>query len=215
MDSRMTTDPNFQIRANEVLQVAQCFQKRLAPGNTSANNLISIMAASGSGQSPTPPFNQNTMPSRQRPLATRIPLSQQSESWACYHLSPKFPCLHCYQWGHWAQDCQRKKRGLPAIDDLQKKNPNVTLRKSMVFSHPCIAEIEVEEEDPFIASIQEEPPDNFLVLLDFGATHHVAGDISLFENYQKVDMSLSVASAKRHPVIGRGTINLACQSGKI
>ncbi|MBW0520814.1 hypothetical protein O181_060529 [Austropuccinia psidii MF-1] len=50
MDSRMTTDSNFQIRANEVLQVAQRFQKRLATSNTLTTNPINIMAASGSHQ---------------------------------------------------------------------------------------------------------------------------------------------------------------------
>ncbi|MBW0461392.1 hypothetical protein O181_001107 [Austropuccinia psidii MF-1] len=75
MDSRMTTDPKFQIQVNEVLQIAQCFQKHLAPGNTSATNPISLMAASGSHQ---PSFNHNPHPSRQRPATTRIPLNQQS-----------------------------------------------------------------------------------------------------------------------------------------
>ncbi|MBW0506332.1 hypothetical protein O181_046047 [Austropuccinia psidii MF-1] len=56
MDSRMTTDANFQIWENEVLQVAQRFQKHLAPSNTSATNPISLMAASGSHQQS---FNQN------------------------------------------------------------------------------------------------------------------------------------------------------------
>ncbi|MBW0500194.1 hypothetical protein O181_039909 [Austropuccinia psidii MF-1] len=190
MNSRMTTDPKFQIRANEVLQVAQRFQKRIAPGNISATNPISIMAASVSRKSPTPPFSRNPMPLRQKPPVARIPLNQKSESWARYHLSPKFPCLHCYEWGHWAQDCQQKKKGLPAIEDPQKKNPR--------FFH-----------------IHEGLGDEIFVLLDSGATHHVAGDIHLFEDYRKVDMTLSVASAKRHPVIGKGTINLACQSGKI
>ncbi|MBW0540466.1 hypothetical protein O181_080181 [Austropuccinia psidii MF-1] len=152
MDSRLTTDPNYKIKANEVLQVAQRFQKRLVPSSTSAATPSSIMAASGSHQASS---NQNPPPSRQKPSTTRIPLNQQSESWARYHLSPRFPCLHCYEWGHWAQDCQRKRRGLPEIEDPRKKNPNAVLKKSAIFSHPCIAEIDVEEEDPFIASGNE------------------------------------------------------------
>ncbi|MBW0472688.1 hypothetical protein O181_012403 [Austropuccinia psidii MF-1] len=75
--------------------------------------------------------------------------------------------------------------------------------------------MDVEEENPFIALVQEASGNEMLVLLDSGATHHVASNIHLFSDYQKVDMSLSVASAKRHPVIGKGTINLGCQYGNI
>ncbi|MBW0461393.1 hypothetical protein O181_001108 [Austropuccinia psidii MF-1] len=75
--------------------------------------------------------------------------------------------------------------------------------------------MDVEEEDPFIASVQEASGAEMLVLLDSGATHHIANSIHLFSDYRKVDMSLSVASAKHHLVIGKGTINLGCQSGKL
>ncbi|MBW0549611.1 hypothetical protein O181_089326 [Austropuccinia psidii MF-1] len=152
MDSRMIIDPHFRIRENEVLQVAQRFQKRLVATSASSTDPVSLMATSGSHQHS---FNQNPPPSGKKPATSRIPLNQQSESWAQYHLSPRFPCLHCYEWGHWAQDCQRKKKGLPAIEDPRKKNPNVTLKKLAVVSHPCIAEMELEEEDPFIASVQQ------------------------------------------------------------
>ncbi|MBW0539433.1 hypothetical protein O181_079148 [Austropuccinia psidii MF-1] len=210
MDSRMLSDQGFKIKANEVLQVAQRFQKRIVTNNPS--NSISLMAASGSRDQ----GNNNQNPNfKSKPPANRIPLNQQSESWAKYHLSPRFPCLHCFEWGHWAQDCKRKKMGLPAIDDPRKKDPKVILKKSAVVSHPCIAEVDANEEDPFISSIQETTENEALVLLDSGATHHVTGNINLFKDYQQVDLSLSVASAKRHPVVGKGTISLECQSGRL
>ncbi|MBW0526619.1 hypothetical protein O181_066334 [Austropuccinia psidii MF-1] len=75
--------------------------------------------------------------------------------------------------------------------------------------------MEVEEEDPFVAAIGSVPEDKLLVLLDSGATHHVTGDKKLFITYRKVNLTLSVASARRHPVEGKGTIRLAFPSGDL
>ncbi|MBW0484036.1 hypothetical protein O181_023751 [Austropuccinia psidii MF-1] len=104
---------------------------------------------------------------------------------------------------------------LPAIDNPRKKNPNYVLKKLAVVSHPCIAEIEADTKDPFVSSIQAVSGNEALVLLDSGATHHVTGDINLFTHYKKVDLSLSVASAKRHLAIGKGKISLECKSCRI
>ncbi|MBW0525624.1 hypothetical protein O181_065339 [Austropuccinia psidii MF-1] len=73
---------------------------------------------------------------------------------------------------------------------------------------------EAEEDDPYVASIQETPGNELLFLFDSGTTYHVTGDDNLFVEYHNVNMSLSVASAKQHPVIGRGTINLVSPSAK-
>ncbi|MBW0470565.1 hypothetical protein O181_010280 [Austropuccinia psidii MF-1] len=151
-----------------------------------------------------------------RPSGNCIPISQKTESWARHFLSPKFPCLHCFEWGHWAQYCAQKKAGKPAIEDLIIRNPGVTLCKSMTVSHLCIAEMGAEEEeDPFVAAIECVPEENLLVLLDSGATHHVTVDKSLFISYPNVDMSLSIASARQHPVKERGTIRLVSPSGEL
>ncbi|MBW0475372.1 hypothetical protein O181_015087 [Austropuccinia psidii MF-1] len=171
------------------------------------------MAASGSA---TPQnFCHQSEPQKSKQPSTRIPIGQQSKSWARYHLSPRFPCLHCFEWGHWVQDCKRKKAGLPAVKDPQKKNPNAILKKSSIFSHPCIAEVEVEDEEPLLSSIQQAPGYTSLVLLDSGATHHVTENATLFSEYKKIDLTLSVASAKQHLVVGKGIINLACPSGNL
>ncbi|MBW0536483.1 hypothetical protein O181_076198 [Austropuccinia psidii MF-1] len=140
------------------------------------SNTYNLMTASSSNYRGS--GNSNSNFKSKQPM-NYIPLSQQSESWARYHLNPKFPCLHCYEWGHWAQDCKQQKMGLPAIDDPRKKNPNYVLRKSAVVSHPCIAEVEVDTEDPFVSSIQAASGNKALVLLDSGATHHVTGDVKL------------------------------------
>ncbi|MBW0462589.1 hypothetical protein O181_002304 [Austropuccinia psidii MF-1] len=119
-----------------------------------------------------------------RPLGNRIPISQQTKSWARHFLDPKFPCLHCFEWGHWAKDFPRKKAGKPAIEDPRIRNPGITLCKLATFSHPCIVEMEAEEEeDPFVAEIESVPEKKLLVLVDSGATHHVTGDKSLFILY--------------------------------
>ncbi|MBW0539047.1 hypothetical protein O181_078762, partial [Austropuccinia psidii MF-1] len=132
MDTKVSIEKTINIRSNDILQVAQRFQRRAT--NLPLNNQPSIMAASASKQQ-TPsrmmgqghrPGGSNT-PGRTRPSTNRIPISQQSEAWARHFLSPRFPCLHCYEWGHWAQDCPRKKAGKPATEDPRIKNPSATL----------------------------------------------------------------------------------------
>ncbi|MBW0493249.1 hypothetical protein O181_032964 [Austropuccinia psidii MF-1] len=172
----MSLEATYKIKAGDILHITQRFQKRRA--EPLYEHSPRLMAASGSV---TPQhFLQQSMPQKGKQSSTRIPIGQQSESWAQYHLSPQFPCLHFYEWGHWVQDCKRNKAGLPAIEDPRKKNPNVVLKKSSVFSHPCIAEVEVDDGEPLLASIKEAPGDTSLVLLDSGATHHVARDATLF-----------------------------------
>ncbi|MBW0507005.1 hypothetical protein O181_046720 [Austropuccinia psidii MF-1] len=61
----------------------------------------------------------------------------------------------------------------------------------------------------------EAPGDTLLVLRDSRSTHHVTRNATLFTEYKKVDLTLSVASAKQHPVGGKGIINLACPSGNV
>ncbi|MBW0498090.1 hypothetical protein O181_037805 [Austropuccinia psidii MF-1] len=155
LDSKMSLEATYKIKAGNILHIAQRFQKRRT--EPSYDHSPSLMAASGSA---TPQhFRHQSAPQKSKQPSTRIPIGQQSESWARYHLSPQFPCLHCFEWGHWVQDCKRKKAGLPAVKDPRKKNPNAILKKSSVFSHPCIAEVEVEDEEPLLSSIQQAPGD--------------------------------------------------------
>ncbi|MBW0479543.1 hypothetical protein O181_019258 [Austropuccinia psidii MF-1] len=211
LDSKLSLEATYKIKAGDILHIAQQFQKRRT--EPSYDHSPSLMAASGSA-SPQH-FRRQSVAPRDKQPSTRILIGQQSESWAQYHLSPRFPCLHCFEWGHWVQDCKWNKAGLPAIKDPRKKNPNAVLKKSSVFSHPCIAEVEMDDGEPLLSSIQETPGDTSLVLLDSGATHHVTGNATLFTEYKKVDLTLSVASARQHPVVGKGIINLACPSGDL
>ncbi|MBW0479618.1 hypothetical protein O181_019333 [Austropuccinia psidii MF-1] len=165
MDTKVSIERSINIKSNDILQIAQRFQKQTA--NPLSINQPSIMAASSSRQhSSTRGMDwsncpdKSNIPPRARPPGTRIPISQQTKSWARHFLSPKLPCLHCFEWGHWAQDCLRKKAGKPPLEDPRIKHPGVTLRKSNTVSHPCITEVEAEEEeDPFVAVIQSIPED--------------------------------------------------------
>ncbi|MBW0500687.1 hypothetical protein O181_040402 [Austropuccinia psidii MF-1] len=168
IDAKLSLDDKAQIRAEDILQVAQHFQKR--------NHTLSL----------SPP-----------------PLVLAASSSHHQHSQPA------------SGDCPHKKAGLPGIPNPRIKNPNHILKKSKVLPHPCVSEVEVEEEDPFIASIESTRENDSLVLLDSGATHHVSGDLSLFTNITKINLTLSVASAKKHPVEGKGLICLACPSGNL
>ncbi|MBW0547068.1 hypothetical protein O181_086783 [Austropuccinia psidii MF-1] len=142
--------------------------------------------------------------------------STQSEAWARQWLSPKHPCIHCWEWGHWAQDCPRKRAGKPAAEDPRIKQPDFKLRKSAHVSHPALAGMEVEEElHGAVASIESSLENDLLVLLDSGATHHVTRNQSIFLTYQPVNLSLSVVTVDMHKVKGMGTITLSTPVGEI
>ncbi|MBW0536914.1 hypothetical protein O181_076629 [Austropuccinia psidii MF-1] len=48
-----------------------------------------------------------------------------------------------------------------------------------------------------------------------GATHHVTGNATLFTEYQKINLTLSVASANKHLVVGKGIIHLSFPSANL
>ncbi|MBW0499378.1 hypothetical protein O181_039093 [Austropuccinia psidii MF-1] len=207
-------DDKVQICTEDILQVAQHFQKQNQTLSFSPPPLV--LAASSSHHQHSQKMSGVCLPP-QKPAtpAQQIPLNQKSVSWAKYHSSPQFPCLHCFEWGHWVQDCPCKKAGLPGIPNPHIKNTTHILKKSSVLLHPCILEVEVEEEEPFIASIQDTPENDSLVLVDSGATHHVLGDLSLFTNITKINLTLSIASEKKHHIEGKGLICLECPSGSM
>ncbi|MBW0487365.1 hypothetical protein O181_027080 [Austropuccinia psidii MF-1] len=214
MDAKLSLDDKVQICAEDILQVAQRFQKQ--NHTLSLSPPPSVLAASSSHHQHSQQTSGVCLPP-QKPAtpAQKIPLNQQSVSWEKYQLSLRFPCLHCFECGHWVQDCPHKKAGLPGIPNPRIKNPTHILKKSSVLLHPCVLELEVEEEEPFIASIQGTLENDLLVLLDSGATHHVLGDLYLFTNITKINLTLSVVSAKKHRVEGKGLICLECPSGSL
>ncbi|MBW0530706.1 hypothetical protein O181_070421 [Austropuccinia psidii MF-1] len=140
--------------------------------------------------------------------------STRSEVWARQWLSPEHPCIHCWEWGHWEQDCLRKRAGKLAAEDPIIKKPGLKLKKSQHVLHPALAGMEVNE-DCYgnVASIERSPENDLLVLLDSGATHHVTNNQSIFLTYQPVNLTLLVATTDKHKVKGIGTIRLSTQDG--
>ncbi|MBW0535303.1 hypothetical protein O181_075018 [Austropuccinia psidii MF-1] len=102
MDAKLSLDEKSQIRSTDIFQVAQCFQKRNITSSPSTPS--SIMEAINSIH---PQFKSHSRarfaPEKSVATAKQIPLSLQAKSWEKYHLSPLFPFLHCYYWGHCVQ----------------------------------------------------------------------------------------------------------------
>ncbi|MBW0482805.1 hypothetical protein O181_022520 [Austropuccinia psidii MF-1] len=142
--------------------------------------------------------------------------SMQSAAWETKWLSPKHPCSHCFEWGHWAMDCPRKLASKPPIEDPKKRDATFRYCKSKFVSHPALVSIEAKNEgEAKLTSIQAITEDSKLVLIDSGATHHVAGYFLLFITYKQINLELSVATKALHPVVGIGTIKLCTQDGDL
>ncbi|MBW0511500.1 hypothetical protein O181_051215 [Austropuccinia psidii MF-1] len=136
--------------------------------------------------------------------------SMQSAAWATKWLIPKNPC------SHWAMDCPRKSAGKPPIEDPKKRDATFKYHKSKFVSHPTLVSVEAEKkEEAKSMSIQATTEDSKLVLIDSGATHHVAGYCLLFITYKKINLELSVAKRAKHPVLSIGTIKLCTQDGEL
>ncbi|MBW0491159.1 hypothetical protein O181_030874 [Austropuccinia psidii MF-1] len=168
-----------------------------------------------------PPQTSQQPDSSSKPRAdnktTRYPhQSMRSAAWATKWLSPKHPCSHCFEWGHWAMDCPKKLTGKPPIEDPKKRDATFRYRKSKFVSHPALVSVEAKNEgEAKLMSIQATTADSKLVLIDSGATHHVAGYCLLFITYKHINIELSVATKARHPVVGIGMIKLCTQAGDL
>ncbi|MBW0530330.1 hypothetical protein O181_070045 [Austropuccinia psidii MF-1] len=139
------------ITAWEVLQVAQRFQPR-DETKTDAN----VMAFPASRGQPNNMSRQHYPPqiSRQTDASnksradnkpSRYPHpSMQSAAWATKWLSPKHPCSHCFEWGHWAMDCLRKPAGKPPIEDPKKRDATFRYHKSKFVSHPTLVSVKAK-----------------------------------------------------------------------
>lgn len=46
-----------------------------------------------------------------------------SDNWAPTGLTFRNPCSHCFEWGHWAVDCPRKKGGYPRSNGSPMDQP--------------------------------------------------------------------------------------------
>ncbi|MBW0538568.1 hypothetical protein O181_078283 [Austropuccinia psidii MF-1] len=223
VDARISIDPSIKVRGRDILEIAHRLKAREQSGSSG-----SVMAMNTRNRFGTPPRFPPQQASREHHLRKSIftpPTgdakfkryphpSTRSEAWARQWLSPEHPCVHCWEWGHWAQDCPRKRAGKPAAEDPRIKQPGFKLRKSQHVSHPALAGIEVDGQcEGNVAAIAKPPANDALVLLDSGATHHVTNNRSIFVTYRPVNFSLSVATTDKHQVKGMGTIRLSTPVG--
>ncbi|MBW0489204.1 hypothetical protein O181_028919 [Austropuccinia psidii MF-1] len=104
---------------------------------------------------------------------------------------PSKPCFYCGEIGHWVPNCQVRQKAL-------------NIRAQVTPSNTSVASSEV---GPSLESLE--------VLLHSGATHSVVGSISLFTHLTAANMSLSVASNQKLPVVGIGKIRLTGGEGVI
>ncbi|MBW0522987.1 hypothetical protein O181_062702 [Austropuccinia psidii MF-1] len=159
LDAKRAINPESQIMSKEIMEIAQCFC--FCKTETQQSHLI-VFASPKEGPSHR---RQHQNPHRQGQGLKQQSIQKQSQvltprtsvrhrkyphpstrpaEWAHKWLSPANPCLHCYEWGHWAQDCPVRLAGKPPIEDPRIKNPGYCLKESRFVSHLAIAEIELE-----------------------------------------------------------------------
>ncbi|MBW0537729.1 hypothetical protein O181_077444 [Austropuccinia psidii MF-1] len=170
IDARISIDPTIEIKGRDILEIAHRLTAREQPHQSS-----SVMAMNAANRfnhtqrtwQPTASPQQNIKRSFFVPPAGDIKFkryphpSTRSEAWSRQWLSPEHPCVHCWEWGHWAQDCPRKRAGKPAAEDPRIRQPDFKLRKSAHVSHPVLAGMEMEEGlQGAVASIERSPANN-------------------------------------------------------
>ncbi|MBW0550007.1 hypothetical protein O181_089722 [Austropuccinia psidii MF-1] len=195
----------------EVLEVAEQMMKR----STTTSPAV-VMAADASALTkplapPKPSGGSSTKP--------RLQLNARSEDWILRNITPDKPCFWCFEWGHWKQDCPIRLAGKPRCSDPRISHPGTKLKKSSFLSHPALAKVEVFEDTDYfeahVAAVEDMKVFAELVLLDSGANHHVTSNRSLFSDLQPINISLSVATAVKYPVVRVGTASFGVEGGNL
>ncbi|MBW0534724.1 hypothetical protein O181_074439 [Austropuccinia psidii MF-1] len=206
LDGKLAINRSAVIMPKEVLEIAERMMKQ----STSSNQAVIMAAATSS------------MAGKQSGGASpksRPQLNARSKEWILRNITPDKPCFWCFEWGHWKQDCPIQLAGKPKCADPRLKNPGLKLKKSAFLSHPALAKVEVfEDEDYFeahVAAVEDMKVFAELVLLDSGTTHHVTSNQSLFRDFRPINISLSVATAAKYPVVGVGTAVFGVKGGTI
>ncbi|MBW0526691.1 hypothetical protein O181_066406 [Austropuccinia psidii MF-1] len=149
----------------------------------------------------------------------RQQLNTRSKDWILKHILPSKPCFWCFEWGHWKQYCPIRLACKPKQADSQLKDPAVKLKKSSFLSHPALAKVDFFEDNLFfeahVAAVEDMKVFAELVLLYSGATHNVTNNQSLFQDFQPINISLSVATAEKYPVVRVGTVVFGVDGGQI
>ncbi|MBW0534653.1 hypothetical protein O181_074368 [Austropuccinia psidii MF-1] len=193
LDTRLAANPGLQINAEDIMDIVQQMRSRSAPiSNDNSIQLSKIDASHHQTQSSlrmhTPVRNPRTYRNTQPP-SQNSPIASRSEEWKKKWLTPRNPCFHCGEAGHWAPDCPARKKSANARFSSSQRRVDVA-------SIGAIPALEYGE-----------------ALLDSGATHSVVGDVSLFTTMQKTNITLLVASSHKFMVETIREITLTTRQG--
>ncbi|KAI7945710.1 hypothetical protein MJO29_012098 [Puccinia striiformis f. sp. tritici] len=207
LDSRLAITPNFDITADELLNIASRLAQSLP--ETGAN-VSAIGRGGGRGtffrRGGTRGSNQSSGSSRQPGNSSSA--NATSDSWGSKNLTPSHPCTMCWEWGHWAPDCPRTSQRLPALEDPCIKNPDTKLKKSAVLSSQLV-------KTGNLASISADPMTSNDALVDSGASHHVTSNPALFHSLRPIELKLRVVSKDEFCVDGVGDVSLTTPFGTL
>lgn len=121
LDSRIAINKLVKITSKDVLDlVSRHCQSSTDTPSSALLSYSTLRVQSAPSQSDR--CGQPYHPSGQ--LAPNIQLDQtastfmnRSKEWSPASLNSRNPCTWCFEWGHWALDCPRKKARLPALAD--------------------------------------------------------------------------------------------------
>ncbi|MBW0506956.1 hypothetical protein O181_046671 [Austropuccinia psidii MF-1] len=211
LDGKLAVNREARISPKDVLEVTERVVKRQGQSNQ-----VNVMAVSSKADKQFGVFRQGVLEDPPKP---RQQLNARSKDWILKHISPNKPCFWFFEWGHWKQDCPIRLAGKPKQADPRLKDPAAKIKKSSFLSHPALAKVDVFDNNYFfeehVAAVEDMKVFAELVLLDSGATHHVTNNGALFVDFQPINISLSVATAARYPVVGVGTVVFGVDGGKI
>jgi hypothetical protein len=116
IDLRLAIVPGLLILSTDILHAATRLHL-LATSVGQQSSIMGISAPQGRGNGgPCPPRGGGS--SSGRPTA---PVNWSNnfppDAWGAKFMTLAFPCLSCWEWGHWAPDCPRVKAKLPALED--------------------------------------------------------------------------------------------------
>ncbi|MBW0532894.1 hypothetical protein O181_072609 [Austropuccinia psidii MF-1] len=146
---------------------------------------------SNRGQASSTPSGDGKYVPNFRPSNSNSPLSNQSKVWRRKWLLPQNPCFYCGKPVHWE----------PEFPSCMK------VSKAWLSSSQSTANVNSIGAVPLL--------ENGEALLDLGETHSLLGDISLFTNLPKINISLSVASSHHFLVDAIGEIKLTTPQGPL
>ncbi|MBW0547305.1 hypothetical protein O181_087020 [Austropuccinia psidii MF-1] len=126
LDTRLAANPGLQINVEDLMDIVQQMRNRSAPISSNDSMRLSRIDASqnrtqSSSHMPTPGRNFKAYRNNQS-LSQHTPIASRSDEWRKKWLTPRNPCFHCGEAGHWAPDCPARKKAANArLSSSQRK----------------------------------------------------------------------------------------------